>query len=472
MELQRPTEIRVTTEMGTLLGDAEAELNDFQSLGDFSSETLAELRREFLPQRLSDTLNIEGVRVNPRVTRAVLEGQTLSEVDRYNEREVLNAIDANDFMETQARGGENVRPSHIRNLQHKICLDIISDAGRFRQGLVDITGASFSPPPPGEVPRLVQELCDLAEEAASLYSIVRACWLHASFGAIHPFADGNGRTGRLLQDWVLIQGGYLPVGIPASRRAEYYEALHDADEGRWMPLVAIVANSQLTALERARRIVEAPKRRMERIRSLVRASQQTLQKKDYNKYEIWRRRTDGIRDEFQRWASDLSSEIPELSTRIKVWDPISFEKWQRIRERGQTRATWLFTLNFSINRRPVYSWLFYARRHEFAYTLEFERMEPGLVGVFLTGDEEPDPEYDFGQFFDPYVSLREILYVGDRPCAYREAKSTDVKESLQSSLVSVELAEEARWVSEEDIAIADIVEAFLEECLVKLGLIE
>ena len=65
---------------------------------------------------------------------------------------------------------------------------------------------------------------------------------------------------------------------------------------------------------------------MRRIRELARKSQQTVTQRHYNQYEVWRRRTDGIREEFTRWTNDLSSEFPDLHIRVKVWDPISFDK--------------------------------------------------------------------------------------------------------------------------------------------------
>lgn len=66
-----------------------------------------------------------------------------------------------------------------------------------------------------------------------------------------------------------------------------------------------------------------------------------------------------------------------------------------------------------------------------AYTFEFEPMETfhGLVGIFATGDDEPNPHWDFGQFSNAYVSLRELLYVGDELYAYHEQSSDDLAAS-------------------------------------------
>src|SRR5262249_21675681 len=76
--------------------------------------------------------------------------------------------------------------------------------------------------------------------------------------------------------------------------------------------------------------------------------------------------------------------------------PISFEKWSEMRTRGRVSGTWILTLTFTIGRRPIYTFLFYARRHEFGYANEIEEVEPGMVGVFVTGADEPDTDITSG----------------------------------------------------------------------------
>lgn len=105
-----------------------------------------------------------------------------------------------------------------------------------------------------------------------------------------------------IQDFSLLASGLLPVGIPVSRRGEYCDGLESADQGDWRSLIEIIGNAELTALDRARRIAEAPVRRRARVQQLLRAAQTTVRQRDYNRYEVWRRRVEGLRDEFARWA--------------------------------------------------------------------------------------------------------------------------------------------------------------------------
>lgn len=475
-ELQSPEEIVVTSDLRAILGDVLEDVNRLRSLGEFPPEVRDEIRRAFLPERISDTLNMEGIRVNPRVTRAVLEGLSLSETDKYNEREILNVIEANDFVESLAHSSDALSSKLVREVHERVMQDLMERAGSFREEDVQITGASFTPPHFGDVADLIRRLCEMYEsflsENPTEHPIVAAAWLHGSFTAIHPFKDGNGRVGRLLQDYALIRGGLLPVGVPVGRRTEYYDALSGADSGDWKALIAIIADAQLTALDRARAIAEAPAQRREGIKKLLRLTQTTKTKRDYREYEVWRRRLDSIREEFQRWAEELNDEADQFAVRTKVWDPISFEKWSEIKERGWASGTWIFTLTFLVDRQRTYSALFYARRHEFGFCLEYDQSLYKTVGVFLAGAPEGVGQFNFDKFDDPYIRLRELIY-DDQGCliAYRDPKATETKQAELPEGVGVDL-HSGKWVAEYKASVPAVVEEFLADLLVKLGLAE
>jgi Fic family protein len=91
-------------------------------------------------------------------------------------------------------------------------------------------GADFVPPPPEEVPRLVEDLADYLTGAVH-GPLLQAALVHAQFETIHPFADGNGRVGRALIHTVLTRRGLtraavLPVSLVLlTRSQEYVEGL-------------------------------------------------------------------------------------------------------------------------------------------------------------------------------------------------------------------------------------------------------
>jgi len=74
-------------------------------------------------------------------------------------------------------------------------------------------GADFVPPPPEEVDRLLADFCDAINDD-QLPPLVQAALVHAQFETIHPFADGNGRTGRALIHVVLRRRGIVPAYLP------------------------------------------------------------------------------------------------------------------------------------------------------------------------------------------------------------------------------------------------------------------
>lgn len=95
---------------------------------------------------------------------------------------------------------------------------------------LDPVGAAYVPPAPEEVPGLLEDLVSFCN-SSPLPAVVRAAIAHAQFETIHPFADGNGRTGRALALMVLRSGGLVGGAVPpismavASDRGAYIDAL-------------------------------------------------------------------------------------------------------------------------------------------------------------------------------------------------------------------------------------------------------
>jgi Fic family protein len=100
--------------------------------------------------------------------------------------------------------------------------------------------ASFVPPPPNEVPRLLSELEKFIHAEGGLAPLIKMGLIHAQFETIHPYLDGNGRMGRLLialllEEWKLLPAPLLYLSVQFKRRrAEYYRRLNDVRlKGDW-----------------------------------------------------------------------------------------------------------------------------------------------------------------------------------------------------------------------------------------------
>ncbi|MGD1854487.1 MAG: Fic family protein [Leptolyngbyaceae cyanobacterium] len=105
-----------------------------------------------------------------------------------------------------------------------------AEAGRYRQLDVKAAGTEYTYPPHYLVPELMAEFVKWlnSETAQQMHPIDYAAEAHCRFVEIHPFRDGNGWTGRLLMNLLLLRLGYPVVVISNERRGAYVEALMEA----------------------------------------------------------------------------------------------------------------------------------------------------------------------------------------------------------------------------------------------------
>ena len=117
-------------------------------------------------------------------------------------------------------------------LLHKMLISNIRDdiAGRFRNENEFVRVGSHIAPNPQEIEERIKKM--LSEYNAINYEniIKRIARLHLTFEYIHPFVDGNGRIGRVINNYLLIREGFVPINIKFIDRANYYQAFKDFDE--------------------------------------------------------------------------------------------------------------------------------------------------------------------------------------------------------------------------------------------------
>jgi Fic family protein len=97
--------------------------------------------------------------------------------------------------------------------------------------IVRILGSPVIVPNPIKVPDLMDALIEWIVANAALYPVELAAEVHYQFVTIHPFVDGNGRTGRLLMNLILMQNGYPPAIIRTRDRMQYIGGLEKAQLG-------------------------------------------------------------------------------------------------------------------------------------------------------------------------------------------------------------------------------------------------
>lgn len=174
---------------------------------------------------------IEGNPLTLEQVRALEEGRTLSAVDERPKREVLNYFAGLRYVEKHSKR-KAIRHEDIFEL-HRLLADTVMDqgeAGRYRMIAVRV-GRHFPPPAADVSPRMFELLEWWNKRAAELSPVLSSAILHYQFEWIHPFADGNGRTGRALALWELYRRGFDSHHIFSvdeyywEDRPAYYEAL-------------------------------------------------------------------------------------------------------------------------------------------------------------------------------------------------------------------------------------------------------
>ena len=116
--------------------------------------------------------------------------------------------------------------SIIKQIHYLVLADKKDDRGVYRRVPVKIMGAKNEPVQPYLIqPRMEQLLEDYRNSTEHM--IPRLARFHIEFEAVHPFIDGNGRTGRLLVNMELMKAGYPPIDIKFADRVAYYNAFDE-----------------------------------------------------------------------------------------------------------------------------------------------------------------------------------------------------------------------------------------------------
>jgi len=188
------------------------------------------LRRINRIRTIHGSLAIEGNTLSEAQITAILEGRRVIAPPR-EVQEVKNALAAYDRFDTW-------KPEAEKDLleAHRILMSGLSDeAGIYRHGGVGVMAGSqviHMAPPADRVPQLMADLFGLLA-AADAHPLIASSVFHYELEFIHPFADGNGRMGRLWQTLILARWNPLFADIPVEslifeHQAEYYQAIQES----------------------------------------------------------------------------------------------------------------------------------------------------------------------------------------------------------------------------------------------------
>jgi len=155
-------------------------------------------------------------------------------LDRYiSEREIFEAKNLArvvSYIDTKAK--EQELTLDVILLLHKMLISNIRDdvAGRFRKAGEYVRVANHIAPGPEEVTGRLEKMLAAYNANSHENIIKRIAMLHLTFEQTHPFVDGNGRIGRVINNYLLIREGFVPVNIKFIDREMYYEAFKEFNE--------------------------------------------------------------------------------------------------------------------------------------------------------------------------------------------------------------------------------------------------
>lgn len=211
------------------------------------------MREEFVIGATYNSNAIEGNTLTLRETALILrEGVTIGEKPLKDHLEAIGHRDAFEYVLSLVNSGVPLTERVVKDIHSLVLMNDRRNKGIYRSIPVTIAGSAGEPPQPYMVPEMMERLIVDYEKIKNDKHIVEAAAeLHLRFEEIHPFIDGNGRTGRLLINFELMGTGLLPVDIKYIDRRKYYDCF-DAYAASRRPdaLAELIAGYEAEALER------------------------------------------------------------------------------------------------------------------------------------------------------------------------------------------------------------------------------
>ncbi len=239
----------------TYLTDQEAEV--IEDIGGQFKQFLLKLPKESASKYIEDFLirftynsnAIEGNRLSLRDTHLILQQNIMpQDATSYEYNEVINTKKCMEFIR-----------NYKGELNQKFLLKVhmfltentsVQMVGTYRDHNVIITGSEHTPPNFKDVSRLMKKLFIWYNNSKKrLHPLELACLLHTNLTRIHPFSDGNGRTARIISNFILYKNGYPMFFVDVKDRRKYYQSLDESDKGNERTFVKFVFDNIVEQLK-------------------------------------------------------------------------------------------------------------------------------------------------------------------------------------------------------------------------------
>lgn len=197
-----------------------------------------EYLEDFITRSTYHSNAIEGSTLTYAETYAILYNDNSFKIQGKEPREIYEAINHKKALELVFQNIQNngeLDERFIKHLNERINKDIKGIEG-YRKVQVFIQGSEHIPPEPEKVPNLMlYYIYNYEHDKQEIFTKIAK--YHIEFEKIHPFEDGNGRTGRLLINYELLKNNLFPVVIEKEERIRYFEYLRNNDNlglAKWL----------------------------------------------------------------------------------------------------------------------------------------------------------------------------------------------------------------------------------------------
>ena len=222
-DAKKPKDGRMKTNQNLLNKIIELK-NQLDEKRPFTEGELQKLNEQFAIEYIYNSNAIEGNTLTLRETEMVLRGLTIDQKPLKDHMEAIGHKEAFDYVCDLVKQKTQLNQHTIKNIHYLVLADKRQDRGVYRKIPVMIMGAKHVPPQPYSIEPKIEQLLLWYNEENSENFITKLARFHVEFEGIHPFIDGNGRTGRLLVNLELMKLGYPPIDIKYIDRMAYYAA--------------------------------------------------------------------------------------------------------------------------------------------------------------------------------------------------------------------------------------------------------
>lgn len=210
----------------SLLDMIDRKMKELETRRPLTEGEVERLREQFVVEYTYNSNAIEGNTLTLRETDLVLRGLTIDQKPLKDHMEAVGHKEAFEFIGELVNDKVPMSEGIIKQIHYLVLADKKDDRGVYRRVPVRIMGAQHEPVQPYLIqPKMEQLLIEFVESTEHI--VTKLARFHIEFEGIHPFIDGNGRTGRLLVNLELMKAGFPPIDIKFTDRIAYYNAFDE-----------------------------------------------------------------------------------------------------------------------------------------------------------------------------------------------------------------------------------------------------